>query len=150
MPKKRSKGSGPAPGKILRGLAGQGEVSNTALVARARDIARVEHPESPRPRASDLRRARRELQGEDVGLSVDEAPPARRRTRNPAEPAVSLGTQAPESLPEDDVQTERLVKEGLSEAEHDRRRAVRNTSPPLEGGPRAERRTKSAPRRRAK
>jgi hypothetical protein len=108
----------PISGKILRGTAGLGTVTPQMIEERAREIARSEG----RSEANDLDRtyAREQL----IGATPDsEKLPTREEPgRDWQMPLVSTGEKAPTVRPEDDENiVEKLVQEGIEEADHDQR-----------------------------
>jgi len=115
----------PPSGKILRGSKGLGTVTSQMIEERAREIARSEGRSQP----NDLDRtyAREQLTG---ATSESEKLPTREEPgRDWQMPLVSTGEKAPTVRPEDDENiVEKLVKEGIEEADHDQRlSAARNT-----------------------
>jgi hypothetical protein len=106
----------PQPGKILRGTKGIGTVTPQMIEERAREIARGDG----RPQPNDLDRtlAREELTG-----AVSVKPPTREEPgRDWGMPLVSSGEKAPTVRPEDDENIpEKLIQEGIEEADHDQR-----------------------------
>ena len=115
----------PPSGKILRGSKGLGTVTSQMIEERAREIARSEGRSQP----NDLDRtyAREQLTG---ATSESEKLPTREEPgRDWQMPLVSTGEKAPTVRPEDDENiVEKLVEEGIEEADHDQRlSAARNT-----------------------
>src|SRR6476661_3463172 len=115
----------PPSGKILRGSKGLGTVTSQMIEERAREIARSEGRSQP----NDLDRtyAREQLTG---ATSESEKLPTREEPgRDWQMPLVSTGEKAPTVRPEDDENiVEKLVKEGIEEADHDQRlSAARDT-----------------------
>ena len=104
--------------KILRGTEGLGTVTTQTIEERAREIACSDG----RAQANDLdrTRAREELIGP---TSDSEKPPTREEPgRDWQMPLVSSGEKAPTVRPEDDENIpEKLVQQGVAEAEHDQR-----------------------------
>jgi len=105
-------------GRILRGTKGIGTVSPEMIEQRAREIARSDG----RTEANDLDRAsaREDLIGA-TSISEKEA-----TTKEPGRdwgmPLVSSGEKAPTVAPEDeDNIPEKLIQEGVEEADHDQR-----------------------------
>ena len=105
-------------GKIVRGTEGVGTVTPQMIEERAREIARSDGRREP----NDLDRshAHEELIGATSGsekLPVREEP-----GRDWEMPLVSTGEKAPTARPEDDENIpEKLVREGVEEADHDQR-----------------------------
>jgi hypothetical protein len=115
----------PPSGKILSGTKGLGTVTSQMIEERAREIARSEGRSQP----NDLDRtyAREQLTG---ATSESEKLPTREEPgRDWQMPLVSTGEKAPTVRPEDDENVvEKLVEEGIEEADHDQRlSAARNT-----------------------
>jgi hypothetical protein len=115
----------PPSGKILSGTEGLGTVTSQMIEERAREIARSEGRSQP----NDLDRtyAREQLTG---ATSESEKLPTREEPgRDWQMPLVSTGEKAPTVRPEDDENiVEKLVEEGIEEADHDQRlSAARNT-----------------------
>ena len=106
----------PTSGKILHGTEGLGTVTPQTIEERAREIARSDG----RSQTNDLDRtsAREELTGP---TSDSEKPPTREEPgRDWQMPLVSTGEKAPTVRPEDDGNiVEKLVQEGIEEADHD-------------------------------
>ena len=115
----------PSSPKILRGTEGVGTVTPQMIEERAREIARSDGRSHP----NDLDRtsAREELLGP---TSDSEKLPTREEPgRDWQMPLVSTGEKAPTVRPEDDENiVQKLVEEGIEEADHDQRlSAARNT-----------------------
>jgi hypothetical protein len=108
----------PTSGKILRRTEGLGTVTPQMIEERAREIAHSDGREQP----NDLDRigAREELIGPTSG---SDRPPTREEPgRDWQMPLVSTGEKAPTVRPEDDENIpEKLIQEGLEEADHDQR-----------------------------
>lgn len=105
-------------GKIVRGTEGMETVTPQMIEERAREIACSDG--RTQPNALDRTRAQEELIGNTAGSE-------KRLTRQePGRdwqiPLVSTGEKAPTVRPEDDENIpEKLVKEGVEEADHDQR-----------------------------
>src|SRR3954454_19261569 len=115
----------PPTQKILSGTEGLGTVTSQMIEERAREIARSDGRSKP----NDLDRtyAREQLIG---ATSESEKLPTREEPgRDWQMPLVSTGEKAPTVRPEDDENiVEKLVEEGIEEADHDQRlSAARNT-----------------------
>ena len=108
----------PTSGKILRGTEGMGTVTPQMIEERAREIARSDG--RAQPNDLDRTRAREELTG---ATSDSEKLPTREEPgRDWQMPLVSTGEKAPTVRPEDDENIpEKLVQEGVEEADHDQR-----------------------------
>jgi hypothetical protein len=105
-------------GKIVSGTEGMGTVAPTMIEERAREIACSDGRTQP----NDLDRAsaREELTGGASGS--EKRPPRQEPGRDWQIPLVSTGQKAPTVRPEDDENIpEKLVKEGVEEADHDQR-----------------------------
>ena len=111
-------------GKILRGSEGVGTVTPQMLEERAREIARSDGRSQPND--LDRIRAREELIGP---TSASEKPPTNEEPgRDWQMPLVSTGEKAPTLRPEDDENIpEKLVQEGVEEADHDQRLSSERT-----------------------
>lgn len=111
--------------KLLRGTEGLGTVTPRMIEARACELARGDSRAQP----NDLDRisARKEL---TCATSASEKPPTREdRSRDWEMPLVSSGEKAPTVRPEDeDNVPEKLIQEGIDEADHDQRTRCGQTS----------------------
>jgi hypothetical protein len=108
----------PTTGKILRGTEGVGTVTPKMIEERAREIARSDG----RLQVNDLdrSRAREDLTGPTS--DSEKLPTNEERGRDWQMPLVSTGDKAPTVRPEDDENiVEKLVQEGIDEADHDQR-----------------------------
>jgi hypothetical protein len=108
----------PTSGKILRGTEGLGTVTPKMIEERAREIARSDG----RLQVNDLdrSRAREDLAGPTS--DSEKLPTNEERGRDWQMPLVSTGDKAPTVRPEDDENiVEKLVQEGIDEADHDQR-----------------------------
>ena len=105
-------------GKILRGTEGLGTVTQQLIDERAREIARSDG--RTQPNDLDRSRAREELAGP---TSASEKAPTREEPgRDWQIPLVSSGEKVPTVRPEDDENIpEKLILEGVEEADHDQR-----------------------------
>jgi hypothetical protein len=112
----------PIKGKILRGPEGIGTVTPQMIEERARELARSDG--HAQPNDLDRNRAREDLTGKTSGSekpSTIEEPGSDWYT-----PRVSSGEKAPTVRPEDDPNIpEKLIQEGVEEADHDQRKARR-------------------------
>src|SRR6266513_121134 len=104
--------------KILSGTGGIGTVSPQMIEERAHEIARSDG--RAQPNDLDRTRAREELTGATSG---SEKPPTREEPgRDWGMPLVSSGEKAPTVRPEDDENIpDKLIQEGVDEADHDQR-----------------------------
>ena len=105
-------------GKIVRGTEGMGTVTPQMIEERAREMARSDGRTQP----NDLDRtsAREELTDDASGS--EKRPTRQEPGRDCQIPLVSTGQKAPTARLEDDENIpDRLVKEGIEEADHDQR-----------------------------
>ncbi len=110
------------PGKILRGTEGIGTVTPQMIEERAQAIACSDG--RAQPNDLDRTRARDELTGATSG---SEEPSTREDPgRDWGMPLVSSGEKAPTVRPEDDENIqEKLIREGVEEADHDQRKRAK-------------------------
>ena len=111
-------------GKILRGTEGLGTVTQQMIEQRAREIARTDG----RLQTNDLDRirAREDLTGPTSGS--EKLPTKEEPGRDWQMPLVSTGEKAPTVRPEDDENIpEKLIQEGIEEADHDQRLSSERT-----------------------
>jgi hypothetical protein len=115
----------PALGKIVRRTEGLGTVTPQMIEERAREIAHSDGREEPND--LDRTRAREELTGAASGSAK---PPTRKEPgRDWGMPLVSSGEKAPTVRPEDDENIpEKLIKQGIEEADRDQRSSSTQTS----------------------
>jgi hypothetical protein len=108
-------------GRILRHGHRADQVTDEAIDRRARELAQIDGRAPGAVTADDRRLARAELSGEtlpDTTLTDSESTAG--LSRDPSEPASDTGAQVPgQNEPEDQQVTERLVVEGVEEAQHD-------------------------------
>jgi hypothetical protein len=111
-------------GKIRRGTEGIGTVTPQMIEERSREIARSDG--RAQPNDLDRTRAREELAG---AASDSEKPPTRAEPgRDWQMPLVSTGEKTPTVRPEDDESVpEKLIHEGVEEADHDQRLSSERT-----------------------
>lgn len=99
-----------------RGKITQNTVTPGEVVERARELALIAGREPNRRTTSDLRRARRELLGdEDADAATDEP---NITGSGMGAPPTSRGHKSGNQLPTDDRNEEQMVEEGLDEAGH--------------------------------
>ena len=111
--------------KILRGTKGIGTVTPQMIKERAREIARSDG--RAQPNDLDQTRAREELTG--VVSRSEKLPSREEPGRDWEMPLVSTGEKAPTVRPEDDENIpEKLIQEGVDEADHDQRLSSEQTS----------------------
>jgi hypothetical protein len=119
------KNSKPAEAKIMVHGRGTGGVNDADIERRAGELASL----AGRSRTPyDYARARRELQGQTLPDGVNEDAPRSSRglLRDPSEPPSDTGRQIPErAAPDEEALSERLVEEGVEEAQHDQMIAAR-------------------------
>ena len=111
-------------GKIVRGTEGLGTVTQQMIEKRASEIARIDG--RAQPNDLDRSRAREDL----TGITPDsEKPPTREEPgRDWQMPLVSTGEKAPTVRAEDDENIpEKLIQEGIEEADHDQRLSSERT-----------------------
>ena len=112
----------PTGGKILSGTAGIGTVSPQMIEERACDIARSDG----RARPNDLDRERARAQMAGPTSESKKVPTKEEPGRDWGMPLVSSGEKAPTVRPEDEENIpEKLIREGVEEAEHDQRKVGR-------------------------
>lgn len=109
----------PRSGKILLHAAGLGEPTNDAINARAKEIAEIEGHSDPTK--EDFERARAELRGTTLPAGgPDDVSSMESLSRDPSEPLAQRGRQVPNyDGTDEEAATERLVTEGVEEAQHD-------------------------------
>ncbi|HVU18142.1 MAG TPA: hypothetical protein VHD32_14540 [Candidatus Didemnitutus sp.] len=106
-------------GKMLVRGRGASEITDIDIERRANELASIQHRA---PTKADVAAARRELMGESrpPGVTEDEPSAHVAITRDPSEPPSDSGEQIPDRDEEDEEQaTERLVEDGVDEAQHD-------------------------------
>jgi hypothetical protein len=105
-------------GKIIRGTVGIGTVTPQMIEERAREIARSDGRTQP----NDLDRASASEELTGARPDSEKLPIREEPGRDWGMPLVSTGDQAPTVRPEDDENIpEKLIQEGLEEADHDQR-----------------------------
>jgi hypothetical protein len=112
-------------GKILNHFKGTGITDARDIEERADEIASIEdHSEV---QESDLRQAEREMSGQALEPPTDSNGDSRGAlSRDPSEPVSDFGHQVPDrETEEEEFAAERLVAEGVNEAEHDQMLAAR-------------------------
>ena len=112
-------------GKIINRDQAVGLTDETDIEQRAREDARIEGHRTVGE--DDRRQAEMELEGSDLPpVSNEDAEGISSLSRDPSEPASTPGRQIPNREGEDEqLATERLVAEGVNEAEHDQMLAAR-------------------------
>lgn len=113
-------------GKMLWHGAETGEITNSMIERRAREIALIEGHDAVL--AEDRRVARHELHGDTLPdtVSNDSAAIALSMNRDPSDPVSVPGHQTPTHNEGDDQDTiERLAIEGVEEAQHEQMLASR-------------------------
>lgn len=115
----------PSRGKILVRSNGTGGINENDVERRANELASIR---GRSPDAVDLNRARRELAGDQLPSTTDDAP-AIALTRDPSDPPSDTGRQTPDLEGPDEAEaTERLVEEGIEEAQHDQMLEARRSA----------------------
>lgn len=106
-------------GKILNRGAGAGVFSPKDVDQRAREIALIEGRTVPR--RDDHKRALGELRGRDLPpLSDSDGAGSGGMTRDPSQPVTQFGREQPNREgPDEQKVMERLVTEGVEEAQHE-------------------------------
>lgn len=115
----------PASGKIINRDEAVGLTDGLDIEKRAREDAQIEGHRAVSN--TDRRQAESELEGDDIPPVTDEdAEGTSSLSRDPSEPASIPGRQIKDLEGEDEqLSTERLVAEGVNEAEHDQMVAAR-------------------------
>ncbi len=115
-------------GRILRHGKSVSEISNDAIAERARELAMIDGRSPHDVTDEDLELSRAELSGEHLPqTTLEDAISSGGLTRDPSEPVSFSGSQVPEqNEPEDQEVMERLVLEGVEEAQHDQMLAARH------------------------
>lgn len=118
----------PTSGKILIHENGRGEMTEGEIAERALELAVIEGRASPNK--EDFERARAELRGITLPpASGDELSSNDSLSRDPSDPPANHGHQIPNREGTDEeVAVERLVSEGVEEAQHDQMLAARRRS----------------------
>jgi len=114
-----------ATGKILNHDNGLGLTDERDVEQRAGEVARIEGHRAISD--EDRRQAELELNGDDLPpLAGEDAEGIGALSRDPSEPPSNPGHQVPDQLSEDEQSvSERLVAEGVNEAELDQMLAAR-------------------------
>ncbi|MDB6167395.1 MAG: hypothetical protein JWM88_259 [Verrucomicrobia bacterium] len=112
-------------GKILNHDQATGITDERDIEQRASEIASIEDHEEVQE--TDLQQAERELNGEDIAPPIDSDGESRGGlSRDPSEPPSNFGRQIPDQEAEEEqFAAERLVAEGVNEAEHEQMLAAR-------------------------
>ena len=115
----------PTSGKIINHDQAVGLTDKLDIEERAREDASIEGHRTVSN--TDRRQAESELEGDDIPPVTDEdAEGTSSLSRDPSEPASIPGRQIKDREGEDEqLATERLVAEGVTEAEHDQMVAAR-------------------------
>jgi len=115
----------PTTGKIINHDQAVGLTDELDIEKRAREDARIEGRRDISE--TDRRQAELELEGDDIPPVTDEdAEGTSSLSRDPSEPPSVPGRQIKDREAEDEqLATERLVAEGVNEAEHDQMIAAR-------------------------
>ncbi len=119
----------PTPsGRILRHGQRADGVTVESIEARARELALIDGRPASQVTDADRELGRSELNGELIPVpTLQDAEPSAHLTRDPGEPVTETGSQTPMlNEPDDQVVAERLVLEGVEEAQHDQMLAARH------------------------
>jgi hypothetical protein len=119
----------PISGKISIHANGLGETTKTEIAERALELAVIEGRAAATK--EDFDRARAELSGSTIPpTSGSEESSMDSLSRDPSDPPANHGHQTPNREgTDDDVAVERLVAEGVEEAQHDQMLAARRRHP---------------------
>lgn len=116
----------PNSGKILVHSQGTGVLTTSDLKRRADELADIAgHVE---PSREEREQAARELEGGDLPDPTEsDAISEHALTRDPSEPVSNFGHQTPDrEAPDEQKGIERLVNEGVEEAQHEQMLAARH------------------------
>jgi hypothetical protein len=115
------------PARILRHGRRADEITDEAIALRARELALIDGRSPREITAEDRQRALAELRGDSLPeTSFDEHETSASLTRDPSDPLSIAGQRKPtRNEPEDQEVQERLVLEGVEEAQHDQMLAAR-------------------------
>ncbi|MEO6569565.1 MAG: hypothetical protein ABIO94_12440 [Opitutaceae bacterium] len=118
----------PTSGKILIHENGLGEMTEREIAERALELAVIDGRAAATK--EDLDRARAELRGKTLPpTSNSDASSMDSLSRDPSDPPANRGRQMPNyEGPDEEVAIERLVTEGVEEAQHDQMLAARRKS----------------------
>ena len=118
-------------GRILRHGKYASEVTEDDIAARARELAIIDGRSADDVTGEDLKHSRTELRGQHLpDTTLEDAVGSAALTRDPSEPPSQTGTQTLEQNdPENQNVMERLVLEGVEEAQHDQMLAARQRRP---------------------
>lgn len=94
----------------------QNTVTPDEVNERARELALIGGREPNRRTTSDLREAKRELLGDEMADSASDEPNI--TGSGMVAPPMPRGRKTEPQLPDDDLDEERTVQEGVDEAEH--------------------------------
>lgn len=115
-------------GKVLLHGKGIGAVTNDDIERRARELAALAgHPAQPEFTEQFRAQAHRELSGENLSSTTDEADEIPNAiSRDPSEPVAQFGHQVPDiDEPNEQTILENLTEEGVEEAQHEQMLAAR-------------------------
>ncbi|MFT3867535.1 MAG: hypothetical protein QM715_03445 [Nibricoccus sp.] len=118
----------PPKGKVLLHGKGIGAVTKSDIERRARELAALAgHPAQPEFTEKYLAQAKRELSGENLPPTTDEADEIPQAiSRDPSEPVAQFGHQVPDmEEPNEQTTLENLAEEGVEEAQHEQMLAAR-------------------------
>jgi hypothetical protein len=110
----------PQPKTVLHGQ-GAGEISDADLEKRAREIALIQGRGDENVTEEDRAAAYAELSGQTLPeTTVDDARSLGALSRDPSDPPSLSGGETPHSEePNEQAELERIVLEGVEEAQHD-------------------------------
>ncbi len=111
----------PEPGRILRHGHRADQITHDAIDQRARELAQIAGRSPEMITEEDRRRARAELNGDTLPeTTLTDSEGTAGLTRDPSEPPSDTGVHVPQQDEPDNQQVaERLVLEGVEEAQHD-------------------------------
>ena len=111
----------PSQGKIAIRGTGIGGITDDEIMNRATELASINGRANKGVTDDDLRQAREELLGQSLPASTDEdSEGSGSLSRDPSDPPSLTGRQIPDREgPDDEQVTERLVMEGVEEANHE-------------------------------
>lgn len=122
-----SKTSTERSGRMLRHGKRADEITDEAIMLRARELAMIDGRSPREVTDEDRERALAELRGQHLpDGSFDDGEVRAGMSRDPAEPRSIAGVRTPVyNQPEDQEMQERLALEGVEEAQHDQMLAAR-------------------------
>jgi len=111
----------PSQGKIAIRGTGIGGITDDEIMNRATELASINGRANKGVTDDDLRQAREELLGQSLPASTaEDSEGSGSLSRDPSDPPSLTGRQIPDHEgPDDEQVTERLVMEGVEEANHE-------------------------------